>query len=183
LSAQRGVGVLPIGVRYLEHGQPTRVPAWVGDEAFLPSLYRIAASDALAVEVIVGDGLAPAKDRALAAEQARARVAALVGVPLSMDGAVVPVNDMACAEDIADPRVSHIAGAVRNWIAQERNMSTAEIADLAALRTLGIDSLSILRMVVDLEARSGLRVDESRLELSSHATVIELSAALARCEL
>lgn len=183
LSAQRGVGVLPIGVRYLEHGQPTQVPAWVGDEAFLPSLYRIAASDALAVEVIVGAQLAPAADRSRAAEEARARVAALVGVPLSLEASVVPDEAAARAENATSPRVSRIADAVRNWIADERKTSANEIADLASLRSLGIDSLSILRLVVDLEERSGLRVDESKLELSSHATVLELSAALARCEL
>jgi len=183
LSAQRGVGVLPIGVRYLDHGLPTHVPAWVGDEAFLPSLYRIAASDALAVEVIVGERLAPAADRLLAAEQARARVAGLIGVPLSIDASASTVEVAAGIEIATSPAVSRIADAVRDWIAEERKTSAAQITDLASLRSLGIDSLSILRMVVDLEARLGLRVDESKLELSSHATVRELSAALARCEM
>jgi 1-acyl-sn-glycerol-3-phosphate acyltransferase len=182
LSARRGVGVLPIGVRYLDHGLPTQVPAWVGDEAFLPSLYRIAASDALSVEVIVGERLAPAADRLLAAEQARARVAAMVGVPLSTDASVESADSVTWVDDETSSRVSGIAEAVRNWIAEERKTSAAEIADLASLRSLGIDSLSILNMVIDLEKRMGLRVDESKLELSSHATVRELSAALARCE-
>jgi 1-acyl-sn-glycerol-3-phosphate acyltransferase len=182
LSAQRGVGVLPIGVRYRRHGQPTQVPAWIGDEAFLPSLLRVIASDGLAVEVIAGERLAPVADRARGAEQAREAVAALVGVPLSHVALIAPETEVAPVANAADPRISRIAEAVRAWIAEELKLPPPQVADLASLRSLGIDSLSILRMVTELEERLGLRMDESRLELSSHATVLELSAAMARCE-
>jgi 1-acyl-sn-glycerol-3-phosphate acyltransferase len=180
LAAQRGAGVLPIGLRYRRHGQPTQLPAWVGDEAFLPSVMRIAAADGLAVEVIVGAPLDPVADRVRVAGEARAAVAALVGVPLSADAPDTPVAGVSPVENAADPQVSRIAEAVRAWIAAELKLAPPQIADVASLRSLGIDSLEILRMVVALEERLGLRVDESKLELSSHATVLELSAAVAR---
>lgn len=181
LAARRGVGALPMGVRYRQHGRPTQLPAWVGDEAFLPSLIRIAGADGLAVEVIVGERLAPLADRALAAEQARAAVAALVDVPLSA-APVVETDPAAPTMETTSPQFSRVAEAVRAWIAAERNLAPPQISDVASLRSLGIDSLAILRMMVELEERLGLRVDESKLELSSHATVLELSAAVARSE-
>lgn len=182
LSAQHGVGVLPVGVRYRQHGQPTQLPAWVGDDAFLPSLVRIAAAKGLTVELVIGARLAPLADRALAAEQARAAVAALVGVPLSMAPGGAPDAVPPNVENVASPQFSRIAEAVRAWIATERKLAPPQISDAASLRSLGIDSLAILRMMLELEERLGLRVDESKLELSSHATVLELSAAVARSE-
>jgi 1-acyl-sn-glycerol-3-phosphate acyltransferase len=175
LVAQRGADVLPLGVRYLQAGVPSRVPAWVGDEAFLPSLFRIAATGELAVEVIVGDRLDRAGERQVAAERARRAVAHLLGVPLRQ----------ACdlrseAESTAfDARVTDIATAVRAWIAMDRKVEARRVADRASLHSLGVDSLSILRMLVELEQRLDLRVDESKLDVSSRATVLELSAAMA----
>lgn len=175
LAAQRGADVVPIGVRYLQAGAPSRIPAWVGDEAFLPSLFRIAAAGELAVEVIVGDRLDRVPERQLAAERARHAVAGLLGVPLRQDCGLRSVDE----SHALDARVTDIAAAVRAWIATDREVEARRVADRASLRSLGIDSLSILRMVVELEQRLGLRVDESKLDVSSQATVLELSAAVA----
>lgn len=174
LAAQRGADVVPIGVRYLQAGAPSRIPAWVGDEAFVPSLFRIAATGELAVEVIVGDRLDRAPERHVAAERARGAVADLLGVPLGQDCD----RRSGEASTALDERVTDIAAAVREWIAIDRQVEARRVADRASLRSLGIDSLSILRMLVELEQRLGLRVDESKLDVSSQATVLELSAAM-----
>lgn len=175
LAAQRGADVVPIGVRYLQAGAPSRIPAWVGDEAFVPSLFRIAAAGELAVEVIVGDRLDRAPERQIAAERARHAVAHLLGVPLRQDCELQSGEETSAL----DARAAAIATAVRAWIATDRKVEARRVADRASLRSLGIDSLSILRMVVELEQLLGLRVDESKLDVSSRATVLELSAAMA----
>ena len=178
LAVRHAANVVPMGIRYLQNGAPSRVPAWVGDEAFLPSLFRIAATRGLTVEVMVGSHLEPVPERQRAAEHAREAVASLLGVLL------VP-GDGAAASDvdtIPDARAAEIAAAVRAWIAVERKLDALQVADRASLRSLGIDSLSILRIVMELEQRLGLRVDEAKLELSSRATVLELSAAVANAE-
>lgn len=178
LAARHGAKMVPMGVRYLQDGAASRIPAWVGDEAFLPSLFRIVASRGLKVEVMVGSRLEPVPERQRAAEHAREAVALLLGVPLAP-------GDGAAASDVGtvpDARAVEIAAAVRAWIAVERKLDSPQVADRASLRSLGIDSLSILRIVVELEQRLGLRVDESKLDLSSRATVLELSAAVASAE-
>jgi len=71
---------------------------------------------------------------------------------------------------------------VRRWIADHRKLPVREVADHVSLRSLGVDSLSILDMILALEARLDLRLDESQLELTSRATVLELVAAMIRCE-
>lgn len=180
VASRRGVGVLPLGIRYRHHGVPTQLPAWVGDEAFLPSLLRIAANDGLAVQIIVGEPLPQAPDRATGAEQARLAVAALAGVPLAVDAVAIPPEAVPGLEEAMTPQVTRIVDAVREWIAKEREMAVPQVGDRASLRSLGIDSLAIVRLVTELEDRLELRVDESKLELSSFATVRELGAAMAR---
>lgn len=183
LSARCGARVLPIGVRYRQRGVPTRLAAWIGDEAFVPSLFRIAGADGLEVELIAGELLPPVLDRARAAEHARQRVAALVEIPVSSEPVAATAAEAEDNEPHGNPRVAHLAEAVRAWIAAERELSPMQITDRASLRSLGIDSLAILRMVLELEEGLGLRVDESKLELSSNATVMEFSAAVVRSEL
>jgi 1-acyl-sn-glycerol-3-phosphate acyltransferase len=175
LAAQRAADVVPIGVRYRQAGAPSRIPAWVGDEAFLPSLFRIAAARELTVEVIVGHRLDCAPERHIAAERARSAVAQLLGVPLRQDYG--PRSEDALPAP--DGPATHIAAAVRAWIAAHRRVDARRVLDRATLRSLGVDSLSILNLVVELEERLGLCVDESKLDVSSQATVLELSAAMA----
>lgn len=178
LAARHDAHVVPMGIRYLQDGAVSRVPAWVGDEAFVPSLLRIAATRGLQVEVMVGSCLDSVPDRQRAAEHARAAVASLLGAPL-VPGDGAAVSDIGT---VPDARAAEIAAAVRTWIAVERKLDARQVADRASLRSLGIDSLSILRIVMELEQRLGLRVDEAKLDLSSRATVLELSAAVANAE-
>ncbi len=182
LSAQRNVDVLPIGLRYRQHGAPTRLPAWIGDEAFLPSLLRIAGAEGIVVELIPGDPLPRNPDRAGAAEEAQARIAELAGIVLAPDTLVASGSSQEPIEATADSRVRDLVVAVREWIASERGIPLPQIGDRTPLRSLGIDSLAILRMVLELEERVGLRIDESKLELTSNATVFDLSAAVVRSE-
>lgn len=179
LAVRHRVAVVPVGVRYLQHGIPTRVPAWVGDEAFLPSLLRIATAPGLEVCVVTGDRLGETDQRLHAAEAARHAIAALLRVPLAPEP--TPAT-LAVVPGPVDPRAAEIDEAVRRWIADYRKLPVRDVADHATLRSLGVDSLALLDMILALEARLALRLDESRLDLTARATVVELVAAMVRCE-
>lgn len=179
LAVRHDIAVLPMGVRYLQDGEPSRLPAWVGDEAFLPSLLRIVRARGLEVRLVAGRPLRHVNDRQRAAEEARRAVGNLLCVPFAPDPVIAPTHTVLAD---ASARTSDIAEAVRRWITDDRQVQPHEIGDHASLRSLGIDSLSILRIVVELEQRLGLRVDEAKLDLSSRATVLELSAAVANAE-
>ncbi|MEO8040762.1 MAG: 1-acyl-sn-glycerol-3-phosphate acyltransferase [Betaproteobacteria bacterium] len=182
LSAQRDLDVLPIGLRYRQHGAPTRLPAWIGDEAFLPSLLRIAGAEGIVVELVPGDPLPRNADRTRAAVAARVRIAELAGIALTADALVATGPGVERIEASGDPRVRDLVQVVRKWIAIERGIPLLQVGDRTPLQSFGVDSLAILRMVLELEERIGLRIDESKLELTSNATVFELSAAVIRSE-
>ncbi|NGO74541.1 1-acyl-sn-glycerol-3-phosphate acyltransferase [Streptomyces sp. YC504] len=83
--------VRPVSIGYRQHGMPSTVAAFVGDDGFLPSLRRVARADGLTVRVDAHDVLrpGPGRDRrtlALAAQEAvlgRVPASALPVPPLS----------------------------------------------------------------------------------------------------
>lgn len=179
LTARHDVPVLPLGLQYLQHGRPSRVPAWVGDEAFLPSLFRIATTPGLEVRVVAGERLASSNERRRAADEARRAVGELLSVPLAPGPAAAAATTGSAPED---ERAADLADTVRQWIAADRKLALHDVADHAPLCAFGVDSLSILDLLQDLEVRTGFRVDESRLDLSSRTTVPGLVAAMLRGE-
>lgn len=178
-AARDGVFVLPVALRYFEDGQPSRAAAWVGDEAFLPSLLRIGGARRLSVQVTVGQPLRPHADRARAARAARAEVAALAGLgpmgsafPHREGGRVVlPSAHAALAQAVES--------ALRAWILRERGGVADAQPSSTALMALGVDSLDTLEVLAHLEHGLGLCIDPRRLELPLEPTIGEFAAAVA----
>ncbi|WP_231627090.1 lysophospholipid acyltransferase family protein [Streptomyces apocyni] len=70
-----GAPVRPVTISYRQHGVPSTVAAFVGDDGFLPSLLRVAGADGLTVRITAHDPLLPgggADRRTLAAHAQRA---------------------------------------------------------------------------------------------------------------
>ncbi len=178
-AARDGVYVLPVALRYFEDGQPGRAASWVGDEAFLPSLLRIAGARRLSVQVTVGQPLRPHSDRARAAMAARAEVAALGRLELT--GSAFPHREG--GRVVLAARHAALAGSVetalRAWIARERPGAGQGQASSTALMALGVDSLDTLDLLAHLEHALGLRIDGRRLELPLEPTIGEFAAAVA----
>ncbi len=80
-----GVPIVPVGLRYVDpDGEPSHAAAFVGDTTFLASVWRITAHPKLIVEVHVMPAIEPAPGltRQHVAREARAAIAARLGLPL-----------------------------------------------------------------------------------------------------
>ncbi|MEV5596860.1 lysophospholipid acyltransferase family protein [Streptomyces sp. NPDC052496] len=71
-----GAPVRPVTVSYVQHGVPSTVAAYLGDEGFGSSLHRVAGAGGLTVRVAVHPPLEPAGDRRALAERAQRAVCA-----------------------------------------------------------------------------------------------------------
>jgi 1-acyl-sn-glycerol-3-phosphate acyltransferase len=178
-AARDGAYVLPVALRYFEDGHPSRAAAWVGDEAFLPSLLRIARARRLSVRVIVGQPLRPHADRARAALAARAEVAALAGLGLMGSAFAYHEGGRVALPPRHAALEESVQAAVRAWIARERPGAADGLPVSTALMAMGVDSLDVLDLLAHLEHWLGLRIDGRRLELPLEPTLAEFSAAVA----
>ncbi|WP_199834321.1 lysophospholipid acyltransferase family protein [Streptomyces sp. NRRL F-5755] len=70
-AVDAGAPVRPVTVTYAQHGIPSTVAAFLGDEGFGRSLHRVAAAGGLTVRVTVHPPLEPAVDRRALAERAQ----------------------------------------------------------------------------------------------------------------
>ncbi|MFH8597612.1 lysophospholipid acyltransferase family protein [Streptomyces rimosus] len=70
-AVDAGAPVRPVTVTYAQHGIPSTVAAFLGDEGFGRSLHRVAAAGGLTVRVTVHPPLEPAGDRRALAERAQ----------------------------------------------------------------------------------------------------------------
>ncbi|KAA6224378.1 1-acyl-sn-glycerol-3-phosphate acyltransferase [Streptomyces albofaciens JCM 4342] len=70
-AVDAGAPVRPVTVAYAQHGMPSTVAAFLGDEGFGRSLHRVAAAGGLTVRVTVHPPLEPAGDRRVLAERAQ----------------------------------------------------------------------------------------------------------------
>ncbi|MFN8751512.1 MAG: 1-acyl-sn-glycerol-3-phosphate acyltransferase [Betaproteobacteria bacterium] len=180
-SVRTGVPVLPVALRYRADGRPTPLAAWVGDEAFLPSLLRIGGARGLGVEVIVGEPMAAAPCRSAAAGRAREAVAALAclalaGSPFSRPGGGrVPL----AAHSVAV--LDAVCAALHDAIAQRAPPPLGTPGADTPLAALGVDSLEIVALLAQLQARAGVDLDTDAVELPLDPTVGELRAAVMRC--
>jgi 1-acyl-sn-glycerol-3-phosphate acyltransferase len=76
---------VPLGLRYVDpDGQPSQAAMFIGETTFLQSLWRITGHPRLMVELHVLPAIAPAPGltRQQAAREARAAIAARLGLPL-----------------------------------------------------------------------------------------------------
>ena len=176
--ARASVPVLPVALRYLEDGQPSPRAAWVGDEAFLPSLLRIAAGRRLSVQVVVGSPVPAGAGRAATAAAARAVVASLGALALA-DSAFVhpPGGRVACPGGHA----ARVAAAVVEWLARRPQRPPRHPEMHSRLVVLGVDSLEVVALLAHLETLPGLQLDAAQVELPLDPTLGELVAAVARC--
>ncbi|MFD7664619.1 lysophospholipid acyltransferase family protein [Streptomyces sp. NPDC059788] len=71
-----GAPVRPVTVSYTQHGVPSTVAAYLGDEGFGRSLHRVAGAGGLTVRVAVHPPLEPVGDRRALAERAQRAVCA-----------------------------------------------------------------------------------------------------------
>lgn len=176
-----GAPVLPVALRYRQDGRPTAHAAWVGDEAFLPSLLRITGTRRLLVEVIVGEPMAAASNRAATARRARAAVAALAALPLAHSpfphppGGRVPVP----SHDAA--LLDAVAAALREAMARRAPPAAGVVTPDVPLAALGVDSLDMVALLAHVEAHAGVDLDAGCVELPLDPTVGELLAAVVRC--
>ncbi|MFN9775350.1 MAG: lysophospholipid acyltransferase family protein [Burkholderiales bacterium] len=80
-----GVPMVPIGLRYIDpDGEPSHAAMFVGDTTFIASVWRVIGHPTLIVEVHVLPAIEPAPGltRQQAAREARAAIAARLGLPL-----------------------------------------------------------------------------------------------------
>lgn len=80
-----GCPIVPLGLRYVDpDGQPSQAAMFIGETTFLQSLWRITGHPRLMVELHVLPAIAPAPGltRQQAAREARAAIAARLGLPL-----------------------------------------------------------------------------------------------------
>ncbi|MFH9422334.1 lysophospholipid acyltransferase family protein [Streptomyces sp. NPDC017529] len=73
-AVDAGAPVRPVTVGYVQHGVPSTVAAFLGDEGFGSSLRRVAGAGGLTVRVTVHPPTAPAADRRVLAERAQRAV-------------------------------------------------------------------------------------------------------------
>ncbi|NLU66864.1 1-acyl-sn-glycerol-3-phosphate acyltransferase [Streptomyces sp. HNM0574] len=121
-ALRAGAPVRPVALVYTRDGRPTTAPAFVGDDAFLPSLHRVARTEGLTVHVRTGPllaapppGPAPQRRRALAAaaRQAVAEAAGRVPVRSGAAGAAVPTGPAAAVVPVRRPVPGTAPGLVR----------------------------------------------------------------------
>jgi len=92
-AVDTGAVVRPVAITYRLGGQPSAVPAYVGDDTLLASLHRLVGTTGLVVEVDVMPPIeARGLDRRTLAERAAAAVEGTAGVPAAPLGSVVPAQ-------------------------------------------------------------------------------------------
>lgn len=179
VAAGRGVHVLPVAVRYFEDDQPSPAMAWVGDEAFLPSLLRIAHAVRPRVTVTIGEPFLPPAGRKEAARQARAAVAALAGLPHGGSAFDHPpggrVVGLAGSPGLTERVIDHAMA----WIARESGSGASDLEPGSTLASAGVDSLDVLTMLAHLESSLGVVIHDRVLRLPLEPTLGEFAAAVA----